>query len=226
MVLHVEVYLIPPRGLPTIGPPKSCRPTQRLTLHSFFCKFYVPPNDCQVCVVRSTSVSVAPEMTDWNASLNWSDWSVRRPRFDYRHSERYNVWKFPETFGKLLIFISGRIYHTVEMRPEQKHTPTRLKSGTKSNKTIQAGGLVEFEEPLISLASLHLYRRAFCPLLSATSSYVTSYLPGPPGHCLSDWRGFDSTQHSNTLRACRRRRITAQWSSEDESSRRGREDQE
>lgn len=79
MVLHVEVYLIPPRGLPTIGPPKSCRPTQRLTLHSFFCKFCVPQNDCQVCVIRSTTMSVAPEMTDWNASLNWSDWPVRWP---------------------------------------------------------------------------------------------------------------------------------------------------
>lgn len=79
MVLHAGVYLIPPRGLPMIGPPKSCRPTQRLTLHSFFCKFCVPQNDCQVCVIRSTKMSVAPEMNDWNASLNWSDWSVRWP---------------------------------------------------------------------------------------------------------------------------------------------------
>lgn len=54
---------------------------------------------------------------------------------------------------------------------------------------------------VISLASLSLYSRALCPLLSAISScHVMSYLLGLWGHCLSDWQGFDSTQYPNNPR--------------------------
>lgn len=128
MVLHVEVYLIPPRGLPTIGPPKSCRPTQRLTLHSFFCKFCVPQNDCQVCVIRSTTMSVAPEMTDWNASLNWSDWSVRWPSL-------ITAIRVVESLTLPLSLLKISDFHLGGNLSHCQHTPTRLKSETKSNKT-------------------------------------------------------------------------------------------
>lgn len=62
LVLHVEVSLNPPRGLPTCGPPKSCRPKQDSPFtHPFVIsqyngmtgKFVLPPqrvcrswNDC------------------------------------------------------------------------------------------------------------------------------------------------------------------------------------
>lgn len=63
LVLHAEVCLIPPRGLPTCGPPKSCRPKQRLAPHSSLCKFHVEQNDWQVCLIPTTSVSRAAKMT-------------------------------------------------------------------------------------------------------------------------------------------------------------------
>lgn len=164
MVLHVEVYLIPPRGLPTIGPPKSCRPTQRLTLHSFFCKFCVPQNDCQVCVIRSPTMSVAPEMTDWNASLNWSDWSLLD---DHNWLLRFRVVEcltIPCNLLKIGDFhLRGNLSHC-------QHTPMRLKSESKSNKTrhMQA-----------SWSSLRR-RSVSLHCTSTGESFVPYSLPFPP----------------------------------------------
>lgn len=50
--------MIPPRGLPTCGPPKSCSPQRGLAPHSSFCNFPAYRNDWQVCLNPAIPVTL------------------------------------------------------------------------------------------------------------------------------------------------------------------------